>query len=172
MGGGGGEGGRMEKWDSVLQCENRCRGFRVVSSLLAWKDVLIYGSDVKSRGSSLERRHCRGGGSVTTIFRLLADRTQMVADALSAGKSTFPNVPLCGHKWISAFEFKGGSEETTFQCSQQPPQWKPAQQVGKLQVIAEAVESSLVLVESLKKNKALIAEKTRGRELRGPVAKS
>lgn len=43
----------------------------------------------------------------------------------------------------------------------QPHRWKPAQQVGKLQVIAEAVESRLVLVERLKKNKALIAEKTR-----------
>ena len=29
--------GSMEKWDKSLQCENRCRGFRVVSSELAWK---------------------------------------------------------------------------------------------------------------------------------------
>lgn len=44
---------------------------------------------------------------------------------------------------------KWGTEETIFHCSQLL-RWKLAHQVGKLQVIAEAIESSLVLVERLK----------------------
>lgn len=44
---------------------------------------------------------------------------------------------------------KLGTKETIFYCLELL-RCKPAHQVGKLQVIAEAVESSLVLVERLK----------------------
>lgn len=102
----GGLRGWMEKWDSVLQCENRCQGFRVVSSELAWKDVLIYGSDVKSRGLALECWRCRvggggvgggGGGGGSSHHDSKVEHWQKPKLCRrSLGKWTLPNVPLSG----------------------------------------------------------------------------
>lgn len=85
------------------------------------------------------------------IPRLSTDRNQSFADTLP-GSERFQ---MCHSVGTNESERPSSNAEARRQSPSvpQPRQWQPAQQVGKLQVIAEAVESSLVLVERLKKTK-------------------
>lgn len=92
----------MEKWHKNAPCKNRCWGFGVVSFEMSWKDILIYMGQMHKAEVQCQSANTAEGFLISVTWRLCTDRNQISTDIPAAGKWTFPNVPLCGVKWISA----------------------------------------------------------------------